>query len=119
MLVVKVYMWPGGDKTKERLQCQATLDCIGVANHDDDALGVREGERAYRVRLLKGVQFGGPNDDADVRPDLVPASKVWRQGIVRGHRPNGRPARGAWDIVGGALKVLLGNRLNPYADGKK
>lgn len=114
MLVVKVYMWPGGDQDREHLVCQGTLDCQGVAAHDDGT--VKKGERRYRVRLLKGTLFGGPGDGDDVRPDNVPRSKVWKEAMVRGHRPDGRgsAARGVWDLVGGALKVILGRRLSPY-----
>lgn len=111
MMVVKVYMWPGGDADAEELLCQATFDCQGEATRDAPELGVRQGERGYRVRLLKGPRFGGPGEGAEVRPQYVQKRKVWKEGFVRGHLP-GR--RGEWDLIGGALRVLLGSRLNPY-----
>ena len=118
MLVVKVYLWPGGRRDREELLSQATIDMQGIAHHDDPALGVKRGERRYRVRLLKGTRFGGLGDDVDVNPHLVSKSKVWREGTVRGHLPGGRgrAARGTWDLIGGALKALLGSRLDPYVN---
>lgn len=118
MLVVKVYLWPRGDKRRETLLCQATLDLQGQAQHDVPELGVVEGERRYQVQLLKGTQFGGPGAGADVNPGLLKKSAVWKRGMVRGHRPGGRgrAARGVWDLLGGALKVLLGDRLEPYVE---
>jgi hypothetical protein len=107
MLVVKVCMWPGGDRSKERVMSVAAIDLLGQANADQPDIGVRRGERRYRVRLFKDVEFGGP----DATGDLV---DVWRSGRVRGHLP-GR--RGIWDLIGGALKVILKERLDDYVDG--
>lgn len=120
MIVVKVYMWPQGDETQARLLSQATIDFQFEAKADDEALGVRKGERAYRVTLLKDTQFGGPKDGDEIRPVLVDSGKVWRNGRVRGHMPKatGADARGVWDLIGGALKVLLGNRLERYRDAR-
>ena len=109
MVVVKIYMWPGGDQSRERLLSQASIACIGEASQDQG--DVRRGERAYRVRLFKDTSFRGPRDGEDLA--RLPRSKVWREGTVRGHRPG---QRGAWDLVGGALQVLLGRRLRPYVD---
>ena len=113
MIVVKIEMWPKGDASKARVLSIATLARIGVAKA---AVGVtRVGERAYTVRLLRDVEFGGP-DGSD--PVALRAGTVWREGSVRGHTP-GVGQRGTWDLLGGALKVLLGNRLNQYVDGGK
>ena len=119
MMVLKVYMWPSGDQSCEYLMAQATFDLQGVAQRDEPGLGVRKGERAYRVRLLKDTAFGGPQDGVDVNPRLTPKSRVWREGRVRGHivGRRGRAARGTWDLIGGALRVLLGSRLDRYVDG--
>lgn len=112
MLVIKVYMWPMGKQALEHLISQATISLQGVARHDEGE--IKKGERVYLVRLLKGVTYGGPKDGDDLcRP---PSSKVWRKGMVFGHRPGGKgaAARGEWDLIGGALKALLGGRLAPY-----
>ena len=58
------------------------------------------------------TSFGGPDGS---KP--LPASEraLWKQGTVRGHMPG---PRGAWDLVGGALKVLIGPRLTEYVSGE-
>lgn len=112
MMVVKIYMWPGGDESRERLMAHATFSLLGVAKHDEG--DVKKGERIYLVQLLKDVDFGGPQEGGVIRPDQVRKRDVWRDGIVRGHRPPISPARGTWDLIGGALKALLGRRLDPY-----
>lgn len=109
MLVVKVEMWPGGDSTKARVMSVAAIDLLGQANADRPEIGVRKGERRYRVRLFKDTAFGGP----DASGDLTNAP-VWRGGRVRGHIA-GR--RGVWDLIGGAIKVLLRDRLDDYVEG--
>lgn len=116
MLVIKIELWPMGREDRKRLWAQGVIDCIGVAKRDDPELGVKKGERAYRVRLLKAPRFKGPKEN-EVHD--VPKSKVWREGFVRGHIPTkpGRGSRGEWDLLGGALKVLLGNRLADYVRG--
>jgi hypothetical protein len=108
MLVVKVCMWPGGDRARERVVSVAAIDLLGQANEDRPDIGVRKGERRYRVRLFKDVEFGGPDASGD-----LPAT-TWRTGRVRGHLP-GR--RGVWDLIGGALKVVLRDRLDDYVEG--
>lgn len=117
MVVVKVYLWPQGDQAQEELLGQATLSCVGEAKRDDPARGVLKGERAYDVQILKAPRYGGPDDGDDVRPSNT-KGKVWRSGRVRGHLPRGpgRHSRGEWDLIGGALKVLLGGRLRTYVD---
>lgn len=116
MIVVKIYMWPFGDKSKERLLGQAAIDNRGVAREDDPERNIVRGERRYGVRIFKGERFGGPGDDVDVS-GKQPKRTVWKEGTVRGHRPRaGRRSRGEWDLVGGALKVLLGNRLDDYTE---
>ena len=108
MIVVKVCMWPGGDASQERVLSVGTIACVGVARAADAARGIRAGERAYQMRLLKDTSFGGP-DGAD--PEALHTAPVWRAGGVRGHLPG---PRGAWDLLGGGLRVLLGARTNDY-----
>lgn len=112
MIVVRVYMRPGGDEKQERLLSTATFACVGQATEDVPALGVRKGERVYRVRLLKDAEFGGPKTDQDD----VHLAQVWREDTVRGHMPG---PRGVWDLVGGALRVMLGSRLSPYVQVRR
>ena len=118
MMVVKVYMWPGGDQTREWLMTQATFSLLGRALRDAPELGVVRGERSYRVQLLKDTSFGGPADGKDVRPRQLRKRDVWREILVRGHRPGGkgRAARGVWDLVGGALGVMLGSRIDTIVE---
>lgn len=110
MVVVKLCMWPQGDWTKERVLSIGTIDLLGQANEDRPDIGVRKGERRYRVRLFRDTMFGGPDGSKDLRGE-----KVWKQGTVRGHVPG---KRGAWDLIGGALKVLCGDRLWEYVQGE-
>lgn len=108
MVVIKAMMWPGGSPGMEYPLSIATLTCTGHAPET--------GERCYEVRLLKGHRFGGPGPD-DVERIRQPKSRdVWRSFVVRGHFParRGGQARGLWDLLGGALKVGLGFRLNSY-----
>ena len=116
MIVVKVYMWPHGDQAEERLLTQATIDFQGEAKQDGD--GIVRGERAYRVQLLKETMFNGPREGDEIRPSIVSGEKVWKGGFVRGHFP-GVGKRGTWDLIGGALKVLLGERLDRYQHTSK
>lgn len=104
MIVTRIYMWPKGAREQARLLSTAALSCIGQATRDEG--NVRQGERAYNVRLFKDVEFGGPTDSTDLQ-----TAKVWRSDQIRGHMPG---PRGVWDLLGGAMKVVLGNRLNPY-----
>lgn len=102
MMVVKVYMWPGGDSAKARLLGAATLALTGVSN-----------TRSYDVRLLKDTSFAGPSTDEAIHAAAC-AGPVWRRGEVRGHRPGDR---GIWDLLGAALHKVLGRRLQSY-DGE-
>ena len=104
MRVVRVYLWPRGDASKERVLSQATLALTEVDP---------SGRRSYDVRLWKDRAVGGPSA-SELRE--APASKIWRRGRVGGHLPGGRgaAARGVWDLVGGALRVLLAERLDGY-----
>ncbi len=103
MIAVEVWMWPGGSRARRHLLSVATLVCCGARP---------DGERAYIVRLLKDATFGGPTttetESAIRDPD---ARKVWRIGQIRGHYPG---ARGVWDLLGGALRQLVGDRLGSY-----
>jgi hypothetical protein len=109
MVVVKILMWPGGDRARERVLSIATLSLLGQAAADRPDLGVVRGERAYRVRLFKDTQFGGPDGLS------LPLAGVWHQGTVRGHLPG---PRGGWDLLGGALRCLLHGRLDAYVAGE-
>ncbi len=111
VVVVRVWMWPKGIREQARLLSTAALDFTGVALRDDLASGVVQGERAYRVRLFKDREFGGPGETDDLQ-----RAKVWMTGSVRGHLP-GLGRRGVWDLLGGSLKVILGSRLSPYVAG--
>lgn len=106
MLVAHFVMWPGGNRDRAYPLSLATFTLVGVAREDAPALGVRKGERAYDVRLFKDVQFGGPDGTGSLE-----RAPIWRRGSVRGHVPG---TRGVTDLVGGALKNLLGPRLAPY-----
>ncbi len=104
MVVVKVYMWPRGDHEREELLGVGTLALEQVT-----ATG-----RSYRVTILKLASFieGGAERLADPRTIHRPRSKdVWKRGHVRGHNPS---YRGPWDLLGGALRELLGGRLRSY-----
>tara|TARA_B100001989_G_scaffold240807_1_gene206193 strand:- start:749 stop:1207 length:459 start_codon:yes stop_codon:yes gene_type:complete len=101
VLLVKIYMVPEGDESRAHLLSQATIDLQGT----------REDGRWYRARLLKAPRFGGPGEGDPVRPHLVPEAQTFRSGWVGGHNPN---IRGEWDLLGGALRALLGARLDPY-----
>jgi hypothetical protein len=109
MLVVKICMWPGGDRRREKVLSVGALDCVGIAQKADPDQGVVAGERAYKVRLFKDTAFGGPDGAAGLEH-----APVWREGRIRGHIPG---SRGTWDLVGGALRELLGERLRPYKTG--
>ena len=97
MDVVKLCMWPKGSRQGERVLAIGTLACISQN---------QAGQRTYRVRLYKDTAFGGPDGSGDLHD-----GQIWREGIVGGHVP-GR--RGGWDLLGGALRLMLGPRLNPY-----
>lgn len=111
MVVVRAEMWPRGDHLHKRVLALGTLACLGAARYDAPGMGVRKGERAYRVRLFKDTSFGGPDGSAPEQIHLPRSRDIWREGLVRGHLP-GR--RGGWDLLGGALNALLGNRLADY-----
>lgn len=109
MMVLKLYMWPLGHSDRERFLGAALIDCQGQAVKDLPEQGVRRGERAYRVRLLKMPRFGGPSEEQLTQ---TPRKRdIWRTGFVRGHLPG---KRGTWDLIGGALREMLGRRLDPY-----
>lgn len=109
MMVLKLYMWPRGRSDRERFLGAALIDCLGQATKALPEQGIREGERAYRVRLLKMPQFGGPSEEQLTQQPRK--RDIWREGFVRGHLPG---KRGTWDLLGGALREMLGRRLDPY-----
>lgn len=104
MFVVKLYMWPLGRHTSERFLGVATFSCIGQ---------MPTGERAYNVRLFKAPEYGGPGPNDVERLQAPKQRDVWREGTIRGHFP-GRGKRGTWDLLGGALRSMLGSRLDGY-----
>lgn len=123
MVVVKVCLWPGGRADQEQVLSIATLTLLGQAVRDEPSLGVRRGERAYRVLLFKGPEFGGPaeaTEDVLRRASVLGRGAIWKGGGVRGHFPG---PRGAWDLLGGALRGLLVDRIQGYRifplDGKE
>lgn len=116
MMVVKLEMWPKGDP-------QAAYS-LGLASFTLRGLN-EAGERTYRVLLHKMPRFGGPDHLKDpegaVRTVLEAAEgqpravrTVWKAGRVAGHTPG---TLGTWDLIGGALRGLLGRRLGPYHPG--
>lgn len=108
-MILKLYMWPRGRSDRERFLGAALIDCLGQAAKELPEQGLREGERAYRVRLLKMPRFGGPSEEQLTQPPRK--RDIWREGFVRGHLPG---KRGTWDLLGGALREMLGGRLKPY-----
>lgn len=109
MMVVKVEIWPGGDHTRARTTAVATWGHRGV----NDA-----GQHCYDVTILKNLEYGGPAlPVTDLRPETVEAIKnpvaatVFKQACIGGHR---RGERGAWDLIGGSLGAILGDRVLPY-----
>lgn len=96
MVVVKICLWPKGDRTAERVLAVGSLTLIDQA----------DGVRTYKARLFKDPAFGGPDGSGDLA-----GAPVWREGTITGHRPG---ARGGWDLLGGALRELLGSRLASY-----
>jgi len=105
MLVVKVYMWPQGDSTRERILTAAKFSLQG---RDPET-----GERCYKVEVLKDTSYTKSDWNDDGRIYAHPKKDVWKGGFIRGHFP-GLGKRGTWDLIGGALKVLLGRRLSNY-----
>lgn len=111
MVVMHVQIWPGGDQARARTFAIATMALVEES----------EGVRTYEVRLLKDTRFGGPNVevpamDPDLIEQIVNPSAVFRAARVTGHRSG---ARGVWDLIGGVLKVMLGNRLSSYAAARR
>lgn len=100
MVVIKLVMWPGGDSEKEYPLSIGTLDKVGPGS--------------YRIRLLKDAAFGGPTEAT--REKVSDSRNVWKSGFVSGHFPG---ARGAWDLLGGALNAVLGERIVSYRRGEK
>ena len=112
MVVIKAFMWPGGDPSKEQFISAATLTCIGRIPDDDRPTGLIANTRLYRLTILKGVDFGGPGLESLPTTARSPHhTDVWRKTHVGGHQP-GR--RGLWDVLGGALQSALGGRLVDY-----
>jgi len=112
MVVIKAFMWPNGDPSKEQFISAATLTCVGRLPEDDPSTGLAANTRLYRLTILKGESFGGPGLEALPTKARSPHhSDVWRKAHVGGHRP-GR--RGLWDVLGGALGSVLGGRLTDY-----
>lgn len=109
MVVLRAEVWPQGDATKARSLGIATLALVEV---------MPTGERAYDVRFWKAPTAGGLDVGCgELSADVVEAiisprpTAIWRRGQVRGHWPL---RLGVWDVIGGAAKVLLGDRLTDY-----
>lgn len=91
----------------------ATFSLRDIARHGAGAA------RSYVVRLLKDADFipgGEARFSSPVTYSTPTRRDVWREGSVTGHVTGlgGAQARGAWDLIGGSLKVLLGSRLDGY-----
>lgn len=112
MVVVKLYMWPEGDPTREHFIAAGTLDLLGIVAERDDATDLPPRSRFYRFRAFKGVHFGGPTMEAiRAARGQLPSRDVWRQCFIGGHLPH---SRGVWDVLGGAIRECLSQRLAPY-----
>ncbi len=109
MVVVHLEMWPGGVESAKYTLGVAKLSLLGVATTDRADEDIIRGERVYHCTLYKDTAFGGPATISAAKP-----SQVWRSGKVRGHLPG---PRGIWDLLGGALKGVLGTRLQRYRLG--
>jgi len=115
MLVVKVYLWPQGNHRQERLLSVMRIFNVGTTPRED---APEITDRVYVVQILKDATHipGGAERLAGPLPPRP--REIWRSARIGGHvvgRP-GPAARGVWDLVGGALKVILGRRLAPYRD---
>ena len=53
MMVVEVWMWPKGDRSRRYFLGAAAADLQGMAVEDDPERGLKKGERWYRIRALK------------------------------------------------------------------
>ena len=112
MVVIKAYMWPGGDPSQERFLSAATLTCLGRTFEDDEFTGLPQNTRLYRLVMLKAAKFGGPGEaDLPATARAPKASDVWRKSHVGGHRPE---RRGLLDVLAGGLLGALGRRLDGY-----
>ena len=90
MVVVRIELWPMGDKARARVLGEAALTCTGTSG--DGRYG------AYRVLLSK---FGGF------------ASGIWRAGECSGHD---RVKRGPYDLLYRALGAVLGQRVPDHVE---
>lgn len=116
MLVVKVEMWPNGDPSKARVLSAATFALEGIQRAAEAGGGV---VRSHAVKILKDADFipGGGARFSDSQVYQAPTQRdVWKEGRITGHITGrqGPHARGTWDLIGGALKVILGHRLDSY-----
>lgn len=102
MIVVKVFMWPGGDSSRERLLEQATISLDLGTRAEDELAG-------YTVVLQKAPRFGGP-DEPD--PTQSVRGYAWKRGRVEGF-PRKSKVYGVWDLLRGALNVTLKGRWEP------
>lgn len=108
MIVVRIEEWPDGDHRRAQSVGVATLRPRVEHN----------GERSYDVNLFKLPQYGGLDVGVGDIGDGVAASlkqgavgHLWKRAPVRGHF-FGRLE--VFDLVGGVLRVLLGDRLGSY-----
>ena len=80
MVVLKLCMWPQGDHTKERVLSVAAIDLLGQANEDRPDIGVRKGERRYRVRLRVTMRSCRTKTrNARVRTSESTAPRTWKR----------------------------------------
>ncbi len=91
MIVVKLFIWPGGDESKAVEIGHATL-----ANQTITSLRTGGYLGDYTVKLHGGVHG---------RPEL--SKRVWKKGTITGFH---RVERGAWDLLYLALRNLIGDR---------
>jgi hypothetical protein len=87
MIVVRMELWPGGDK--------ARAEDLGIMQITNDETGTAD-EGNYMYLILKSPKYAQ-------RPG------IWRQGRIEGF-PRRSRAAGPWDLLRGILNDALGPR---------
>ena len=88
--------------------------------HTRATLGVMVEDGITDAQVLAHLQAavdGGEARFSDSTLYTAPTQRdVWKNLTVTGHTTGlpGHKARGTWDLIGGALKVILGGRLSEY-----
>lgn len=93
MIVIRVEMWPGGDKSKRRLMALGVITNLGTASS--------RARGDYSV-ILSRVSRTATNSDQTRK-------MIWKRGRVLGFK---RDAFSVWYLLGTALYTLLGKAEN-------